>query len=74
MLKHHRDLLKVLRPVAEAAGVTLGGLEMGGKHMRLPCTRADGSQFHLTLAVSPSDRRVEMNVVKNFRALAKKNA
>jgi hypothetical protein len=73
MQKRHRDLLKMLTPVAEAAGVTLGTLETGGKHMRLPCTRPDGSTFCMTLSVSPSDKRTAMNVVKNFRALVNKN-
>ena len=73
MKKLHRDILKTLHPVAEAAGVTLGTLEQGGKHFRLPCTRADGSQFRLTISISPSDKRTEMNLVKNFRALTQKN-
>jgi hypothetical protein len=73
MLKWHRDLLKTLRPEAEAAGVTLGDLQTGRKHYSLPCTRPDGSQFRLTISVSPSCSRTEKNVVKNFRDLVKKN-
>lgn len=72
--KEHREALKKLKPVADALGVTLGKLsQTGGDHIRLPCTRADGSTFHMILPLTGSDRRNVHNMIRDLKMLAKKS-
>jgi len=62
MTKHRRECLAICR----SAGLSIIGLEMGGRHMRVVC--AQGS---LSCPCTPSDRRWRKNFAAQARRLAR---